>query len=180
MNDSIRSKENALIKKVIITNGSGFSGKDTFAKMLNTYHSVYKYSSIDIVKEMTGICGIDRNNKEEDTRKLWSDIKQLVIAYDDIPYRDVAKVVEDFNNNFLPQDLLLVDIREPEEIERAKIELNAITVLVMNQNIEHITSNNSDSRVFDYEYDYVVDNSGSLEDLEREVKKFVEWINGGI
>lgn len=148
--------------------------------MLDTYYNVYKYSSIDIVKDMGEVCGINRNNKDEDTRKLWSDIKQLLIAYGNIPHKDISRLVKDFNDYKLPHDLLLIDIREPEEIKAAIKDFDAITVLVKNNNVEHITSNNSDGRVFDLEYDYVVDNSGSLEDLKEEVKKFVEWLNGGI
>jgi cellulose biosynthesis protein BcsQ len=156
------------------------AGKTTFETMIAKYLSAYKYSSIDIVKDMTEVCGIDRNNKNEKTRKLWSDIKQLLITYNDIPYKDVSYIVNDFNNDDLSNDLLLIDIREPEEIDRAKCDFKAITVLVVNHNVEHITSNNSDGRVFDYEYDYVVDNSGSLQDLEKEVEKFVEWLKGEI
>lgn len=169
-----------MIKQVVITNGSGGSGKDSFAKILNKYFEVYKYSSIDIVKNITEVCGINRNDKDEDTRKLWSDIKQLLIAYDDIPYKDVAEIVDDFKANLIPTEFLLIDIREPQEIERARKEFSAITVLVENDNVKHITSNISDGSVFDYEYDFVVDNSGSLEDLEDEVKRFLEWMNGGI
>ena len=168
------------MKKIIVVNGTGGVGKTTFEKMLGKQLSTYIYSSIDIVKEMTEVCGIDKNDKDEDTRKLWSDIKQLLIAYDDIPHRDVETIIYDFNDNLIPCELLLIDIREPEEINRVRHDFDAITVLVVNNNVEHIISNSSDGRVFDFEYDYVVDNSGNLEDLEEEVKKFVEWMNGGI
>ena len=166
------------MKKVIIVNGSGGVGKTTFETMIAGHLPAYKYSSIDIVKDMTEVCGINRNDKDEDTRKLWSDIKKLLIAYDDIPYKDVAKVIDDFNNDDMPHELLLIDIREPEEIERAKYEFNAITVLVVNNNVKHIISNASDRRVFDFEYDFVIDNSGDLNNLEEEVKRFIEWLKG--
>lgn len=169
-----------MIKKVIITNGSGRSGKDTFAEILNKYFDVYKYSSIDIVKDMTEICGVDRNDKSEKTRKLWSDLKALMTEYSDVSFNDISKIVRDFNCDLIQTEFLLIDIREPHEIDRAKQEFDAFTVLIKNDNVTHITSNISDGSVFDYEYDFVVDNSGNLNDLEEEVRRFIRWMNGGI
>ena len=53
------------MKKVFITNGSGGNGKDTFAEFLDEYISVFKYSSIDLVKEMYENIGINRDSKDE-------------------------------------------------------------------------------------------------------------------
>ena len=59
------------MKKVYVTNGSAENGKDTFAELLGKYISVYKYSSIDLVKEMFEVVGVNRENKTEKKRKLW-------------------------------------------------------------------------------------------------------------
>lgn len=45
-------KQNDNIKHIIVTNGTGRSGKDTFAKMINKLVPSYKVSSIDFVKEL--------------------------------------------------------------------------------------------------------------------------------
>lgn len=52
--------------------------------------------------------------------------------------------------------MLFLHIREPEEIERAKNEFGAKTVLVKRDSIKHITSNMADGRVFNYEYDTAI------------------------
>ena len=46
------------MKKIYITNGSAGNGKDTFAELLGKYITVFKYSSIDIVKGMFETVGI--------------------------------------------------------------------------------------------------------------------------
>ena len=107
------------MKKVFITNGSGGNGKDTFAEFLSTYITVFKYSSIDIVKDMYESIGIDRNSKDEKKRKLYSDTKDMLTKYDDIPFKDITSIVTDFKNNKIETEVLLIDIREPEEIARA-------------------------------------------------------------
>ena len=78
------------MKKVFITNGSAGNGKDMFAEFLGKYISVFKYSSIDLVKEMFETVGISKDNKTEKKRKLWSDGKDMLTQYDDIPFKDIT------------------------------------------------------------------------------------------
>ncbi len=163
------------IGKVIITNGTGGSGKDEFAKILNNHIPCVKYSSIDLIKEIATLGGWDGGKTEKD-RKFLSDLKILFTEYNDAPFNDIKEIVDNFNDGYLETQLLVVDIREPNEIERAKKEFNAITVLVKNDNVKPITSNMADANVLNYNYDYIVDNSGTLEDLENEVFKFSEWM----
>ena len=164
------------MKKVFITNGSGGSGKDTFAKFLSEYISVFKYSAIDLVKEMYESIGIDRDSKNEKKRKLYSDTKDMLTKYDDIPFKDVESVVKDFKNNHVETEVLLIDIREPEEIARAEETFGAETILKRNPNIEKIESNHADANVENYEYDYIIENDGTLEQLEKIAKFFVREI----
>lgn len=161
------------MKKIYITNGSGGNGKDTFAEFLSKYISVFKYSSIDLVKEMYKTIGIDRNNKDEKKRKLYSDTKDMLTKYDDIPFKDIASIVSDFKNNKIEAEVLLIDIREPDEIARAVKTFGAKTILIRNLNVEKIESNHADRDVENYEYDYIIENSGTLEQLERVAKLFV-------
>ena len=160
------------MKKVYITNGSGGNGKDTFAEFLSKYISVFKYSSIDLVKEMYESIGIDRNNKNEKKRKLYSDTKDLLTKYDDIPFKDIASVVTDFKNNMIETEVLLIDIREPDEIARAVETFGAEAILIRNPNVEKIESNHADANVENYEYDYIIENDGSLEQLDKVAKLF--------
>ena len=164
------------MKKVYITNGSAENGKDTFAEFLSKYISVFKYSSIDLVKEMFEVVGVSRDNKTEKKRKLWSDGKDLLTEYDDIPFKDITSIVTDFKNNKIETEVLLIDIREPEEIARAVETFGAETILVRNPSVEKIESNHADRDVENYEYDYIIENDGTLGQLDMMAKLFVRDI----
>ena len=164
------------MKKIFITNGSGGNGKDTFAEFLSKYISVFKYSSIDLVKEMYESIGIDRNSKDEKKRKLYSDTKDMLTKYDDIPFKDIKSIVDDFKSNKIETEVLLIDIREPEEIARAVETFWAKTILIDNPNVKKIESNHADANVNNYEYDYIIENDGTLEQLDAMAKFFVREI----
>ena len=161
------------MKKVYVTNGSAENGKDSFAEFVSKYISTYKYSSIDLVKEMFEVVGVSKKEKTEKKRRLWSDGKDLLTEYDDIPFKDVTSIVTDFKNNKIEAEVLLIDIREPEEIARAVETFGAETILVRNPNAIKIESNHADRDVENYEYDYIIENDGTLEQLERVAKLFV-------
>lgn len=168
------------MKKVYITNGSAENGKDTFAEFLSKYISVFKYSSIDLVKEMFEVVGVSKDNKTEKKRKLWSDGKDLLTKYDDIPFKDITSIVTDFKNNKIETEVLLIDIREPEEITRAVETFGAETILVHNPNVRKIESNHADANTENYDYDYIIENNGSLEQLDWVAKEFVEYVIKGL
>lgn len=143
--------------------------------MVGKYINTCKYSSIDKVKEIAKIVGWTGTKTEKD-RKFLSDLKLLTTEYNDMAFNDLKEVVTDFKLGFLEAKLLIIDIREPSEIEKAKKEFNAFTVLIKNDNVKEITSNMADANVLNYTYDYVVNNSGTLDDLEMEVTKFITWL----
>ena len=68
---------------------------------------------------------------------------------------------------------LFIHIREIDEIIKAKKMLNAKTLLIKNPRVELITSNNSDGNVYNYNYDFVIENDGTLEDLKDKAKQFL-------
>jgi hypothetical protein len=164
------------LKKIFITNGSGTNGKDTFAKAITKYISTYKYSSINLVKDMLKAAGIEGETKTEEYRLLCSDMKDRLTKYDDIPFKDVASIVEDFNNNLIDTNVLLIDIREPEEIARAVKAFGAETVLIRNPNVKKIESNHADANVEQFEYDYIIENDGTLEQLDKMAYLFSEQV----
>ena len=164
------------MKKIFITNGSAGNGKDTFVEFLSKYISVFKYSSIDLVKEMFEVVGISKDNKTEKKRKLWSDGKDLLTAYDDIPFKDIASIVADFKNNYIEADVLFIDIREPEEIARAVETFGAESIFIDNPNVKKIVSNHADANVGNYDYDYIIENDGTLEQLDKVALWFVEAV----
>lgn len=164
------------MKKVYITNGSATNGKDTFAKMISKYIPTYKYSSIDLVKTMLEFAGIPKEPKTEEKRLLYSDIKDRLTKYDNIPFKDIASVVKDFKDNLIGAEVLLIDIREPEEIARAVKTFGAETILVRNPNAIKIESNHADRDVENYKYDYIIENDGTLLQLEEVAKLFIKEI----
>ena len=54
------------------------------------------------------------------------------------------------------------------------------SLIVKNSNFKRIYSNMADAKVDNYEYDFIIDNSGTLEDLGRTAKGFIKDICGGI
>lgn len=162
-------------KKVFIINGSGGVGKDTFCEYVGHYAKVKVISSIDLVKDYASKMGWNGSKTPRD-RKFLSDLKDLLTKYNDYPFRDICQKVLWFKED--DNEFLFIHIREPEEIDRAKKEFNAHTILMVNDNVKGIYSNHADARVLEYNYDIVIDNSGTLKDLEIIAKDFVEkWRN---
>ena len=68
---------------------------------------------------------------------------------------------------------MFIHIREIGEIEKTKKLLNAKTLLVTNPRVELITSNDSDGKVNDYNYDYYISNEGTLNDLRKKAEQLI-------
>jgi dephospho-CoA kinase len=160
--------------RVYITNGMGGCGKDTFADfMKQMVPYVIKISSIDRIKTIAGMCGWNGGKTEKD-RKFLSDLKVLTSEYSDLAFNYLKSWVNQTQRDDYMFRVLLIDIREPDEIERAKNEFGAKTILITNDRIEPILSNMADANVFEYTYDYTIDNSGSFEDFEANIRIFAE------
>ena len=168
---------NKKYKQIFIINGSGGSGKDTFVSLvrecmeerLNQNNLVDNFSSVDKVKEIAKIIGWDGKKTEKD-RKFLSDLKLLCTEYNNMPFKSMQEKVEEFKND--DAEFLFLHIREPEEIEKAKKAFNAETILIIRDNIEQITSNMADKNVRDYNYDIVIYNNDTLEELKCKAMKF--------
>lgn len=165
-------------KHIFILNGMGGCGKDTFAEFLDVFIPTYHTSSVSTVKRIAMDCGWTGEKTEKD-RKFLSDLKCLLTEYKDIPFKDMQRTVAVFNAS--PTNayykVLLIDIREPAEIERAKKAFGAKTILIKNDRVPKIESNMADAGVFDYDYDIVIENNGTLDEFKETVKKFAEeWL----
>lgn len=160
-------------KMIFIVNGKPRAGKDTFAQILNEYMDVYKYSSVTKVKEIAKQCGWT-GAKEERDRKFLHELKMLTSAYSDMSYNDVLEEIDKFKKGELNADIFVVDIREPEEIDRLVKATKAFTIFIENNRVPSITSNAADANVENYRYDFVIQNNGTLEDFEGNIKLFME------
>ena len=164
-----------MIKKIFVINGMAQSGKDTFISMVARKIAVKNYSSVMYIKEVALSLGWN-GNKDECSRKFLSDLKRLSSEYNDFPYRKIGETIEEFYEDEI-NEVLFIHIREPEEITRIKIDYPEIqTILIVNRNVGHITSNESDANVYNYEYDIVYHNEGTLRDLQQVADKFVEEV----
>lgn len=159
-------------KRIVILNGTGGSGKDTFIDFCKKYAKVMNASSIDKVKEIAKLVGWDGGKTDKD-RKFLADLKHLTTEYNDMAFNDIKKSVKKFLDN--DDEILFIHIREPKEIEKAKKEFNAVTLLVKREGLENIETNDADKNVDNYSYDYIIYNS-TLEKLENDAKKFVNEI----
>ena len=162
-------------KMIFIVNGKPRAGKDTFAMILNRYMDVYKYSAVTKVKEIATLCGWD-GQKEERDRKFLHELKMLTSEYSDMSYQDVVNEIKKYRNGEIEADVFVVDVREPEEIERLAKEVGAITIFIENNNVPAITSNAADANVENYEYDFVIQNNGTMKEFEDEIKIFMEFL----
>lgn len=159
-------------KLVLIVNGKPRAGKDTFAQFLNELIPVYKYSMIDKVKTIAMECGW-RGQKTEKDRKFLNDLKKLTDDYSSMAFIDVLEKVEAFDNGEITEDVMIIDVREPEDIEELADATGAITVFIKNDNVPAITSNPADANVENFDYDITIDNSGTLEDFKEAVEEFL-------
>lgn len=165
------------MKKIFIVNGKPRAGKDTFAELLGKHCRVFKYSSVTKVKQIAAKCGWDGGKTDEDRRFL-SRLKKITTEYNDMSYDDVAEKVAYFlKTDFF--DVMLIDIREPEEIDRAIEGFGAEAVFIENKNVPAVTTNWSDRNVELFEYDHIVLNNGTLEDFDETVKEFYNRIVRG-
>lgn len=165
------------MKKIYIVNGKPRAGKDTFAELLGKHCRVFKYSSVDKVKQIAAKCGWD-GGKDDKDRKFLADLKRITTEFNDMSYDDVAEKVAYFlKTDFF--DVMLIDIREPEEIERAIEGYGAEAIYINNVNVPMITSNESDANVNNFVYDYVIANDGTLDDFAETVKDFYNRIVRG-
>jgi dephospho-CoA kinase len=163
-------------KQIIIINGSGGVGKDTFVEYCKEYSSVLNISSVDKVKEAARILGWTGSKSDED-RKFLSDIKILATQYDDSPYKYIKESIKTFKK-YKYLDLMFIHLREPVEIERVKQDFGCLTMLIVNRNVPNINSNMADANVDKYNYDFLIDNSYRLYDLRQKAKSFVMELFG--
>lgn len=164
------------MKSIVIINGSGGVGKDTFVDICKQYVECEHISSVDKVKEVAAQLGWN-GEKDEASRKFLSDLKMLFTDYNDASYRYVMDKITEFLWNNGNEKILFVDIREPREIDKIKNRVeNVRTVLITNPRVKDITSNDGDAGVYDYTYDYVIANDGTISDLEEKAKRFLDEI----
>ena len=158
------------MKQIVIINGTGGCGKDTFVEYCKKYCQVFNFSSIDKVKEIAKMIGWTGTKTEKD-RKFLADLKKLTTDFNDMAFNSIKEAVNSFNNS--DDEVMFIHIREPEEVDRAVKTFKARSLLIKRENQEIIKSNYSDANIENYTYDYIIINT-TLEQLEKEAQNFIE------
>lgn len=127
-------------------------------------------------------CGWD-GTKTLKNREFLSNLKDLLTEWGDVPYNKIAKEIVLFDYTLNQYDIdgdkgfVFVMCREPQEIKKFVDRLGAKTVCVRRKEAENAAvSNHADANVLDYEYDYYIDNNGTLEELKVKAQEFCNYI----
>lgn len=164
--------------KVVIVNGVPQAGKDLFVSYCKQIlgDRCLNISTVDFVKDIAYRCGWD-GTKTPENRKFLSDLKQLLVDWNDVPYRMAVQAINIFAGQFQNTDnvVAFVHCREPKEIQKFKDRIGATTLLLRRPEAEaRAQSNSSDSDVFNYNYDIELVNNGTLGDLRILAQSFIE------
>lgn len=160
-------------KQIIIINGQGGVGKDTICDIVKKHYGTKVVSSIDRIKAIAIYGGWD-GQKDLKGRKLLSDIKLAFSEYNDLPFKQIAHEIKIFKD-FRKEQILFIHVREPEEITKLISEYPEIkTLLIIRGENPSEFGNMADDNVLNYNYDFVFENNGKLENLERDFLEFFE------
>lgn len=167
--------------KILIVNGKGRVGKDLFCEYAqNNCMFIYPISVVDRIKQIA-LFGGWSGEKSEKGRKLLSDLKDAFEQYNDLPHQFVLSFIENRVHNLDYLDMVasdnaifLVHSREPEDIKRWVEENGARALLIRRDEADKNWGNHADDEVENYEYDYYLENNGTLEDWEKQTVSFIE------
>lgn len=169
-------------KLVIAINGRGGVGKDTLCEFAARRFSVCNLSSIMPVKDLAAQCGW-AGEKTDRARRFLSDLKAVLVAYNDYPTVWAQKRYEEFMAG--DEQIMFMHIREGEEIAKFVRATggHAKTLLIRpgKRAEEHGSYGNvSDDCVEMYDYDYYYVNDLPLEEAETDFVSFLQGIYDSI
>lgn len=171
---------------IVIINGMGGSGKSTFCKKCNKYfiektneNSLgIELSTIDFVKTVAEFCGW-RGKKEAKDREFLHNLKVALEEWNDVPNKKTQKSIEEFMRIPYKNRMFFVNIREIKNIEAFKNwaikdgRFKVATVFVNNKNVISNEPDNVTKEMTEYDYDYIINNDGTLKELDNKVIDFI-------
>ena len=166
------------MKHVIVLNGTARSGKDTLALFIHEAFeslTIYNLSTVDKIKEVATILGWT-GEKDDKSRKFLSDLKDLSTEYNNGPFRYIVNSIE--NNDSL-NTIHFIHCREPKEIQKLKDYFGHMchTVLMRRPDVQRF-NNHADQDVEQFNYDHVILNDGTLNDLRLKAVDLINRIIG--
>jgi len=166
--------------KVIVMNGQGGSGKSTFEQYVVDFaakdnKTVSIYSMVTYVKECAKLLGWDGGKTDVD-RKFLSDLKLALESWNNSPRINVEAEINAAEE--AGDSLIFIDAREGEDIEWLR-ETFDTTVILVDRKLNRTYGNIADDGVMDITYDFVVDNTGTLDDLKDSAEVFWNLVRNG-
>ncbi len=169
---------------VLVINGKPESGKDAFAGIIKKMFSnkttyINNISTVDNIKFLAkyhfGWDGI----RDEKGRRLLSDLKDASTRYNLGPFLTVTGIIDTFNKTYNEiNNIWIIHSREPEDIQRFVdyYKENCKTILIKRDNHNINISNHADADVDCFDYDYILENNGSLEDFNNTCVNFIQTL----
>ena len=111
--------------------------------------------------------------KDDERRKLLSDTENFLADVYNIPYQITSAKVDLFLQS--NKKVMLIDVRKPLIIKELVDAFAFQTVLIKNDR-HHKANNDADMYVENYNYDYIIENNGTLEELEQKAIEFVKTL----
>ena len=170
--------------KIVIINGKGGCGKDTFVTMCKDVLGATKIlniSTVDFVKEVAEYCGWD-GTKTPENRKFLSDLKDVLTQWNDVPLKKICQEIKTWQHLWIASGdynkaVVFIHCREPKEIDKLLKEFeqyDAKTLLIRRTAAESIEQiNHADNEVLNYSYDYTIYNDSTLSWLRNEAMVFL-------
>lgn len=167
---------------IILLNGSAQAGKDTFADFMHELAPKYKRIVVHI-STITKIKQIAKQHfnwdsiKDDRGRKLLSDLERARIEY--TPNYIIDYISENLAFFDSTSGILIIDARDIDKIKIAKEHFKdqVKTLLIRRPNIP-VPDNVADQNVDNFEYDYIIDNNGTLDDLKNKTEEFLHDFKG--
>ena len=170
--------------KVIIINGQGGAGKDTFVEYFTQSageNYVLNISTVDYVKEIARSIGWS-GQKDNLSRKFLSDLKDMATYWADKPFRDVEKKTRCFFDELVQygvenRGFVFIHCREPQEIKRLQQNIGYPNCSLLIRRARHENyGNHANDEVENYQYDFVIENNQGLDNLKAEANHFYNKI----
>ena len=115
-------------------------------------------------------------------RRFLCDLKKILTEWNDSPMQDLYVSIKDIKEHEGENVTIFIDMREPDDIERFEkiCKVNhwcCSSVLIKRNELNDLSYGNSDDdNVFDYSYDIIIENNGTLEDLKNSAEYFYDHI----
>ena len=168
--------------KVVILNGSAKSGKDQFASFFaKEYKNCVNWSTIDKVKTVAKRNFDWDGKKTNEARKFLSEIKRVWSEYNNGPFNDIIDKINKHNLKLDKKEkkdfIYFIHCREPHEIQKFVdvFGIKCITVLLKRDDRE-VPDNDSDRNVDNFNYNYIIENTGDKNDLKNKSLSFLKEI----